>query len=112
VDVKARSVAELSGPKDLDLSGFDSIRAHRDSIVGLRTSSDGQRQLIRLKLNGAGRAVREAAVIDQQIVEGDGRVVLNITGDELYYLAIAGAPTDTRTEPPAEPFVIRQLTLR
>lgn len=112
VDVKARSVAALSGPKDLDLSGFDSIRAHRDSIVGLRTSSDGQRQLVRLKLNGAGRSVREAAVIDQQIVEGDGRVVLNITGDELYYLVIAGAPTGTGTEAPAEPFVIRKLTLR
>jgi hypothetical protein len=113
VDVKARTVAPLTGPKGLDLSGFESIRTHRDSIVGLRTSSEGQRQLVRLTLNGAGRAVREAAVIDQQFAEG--RVALNITGDELYYLAIA-APADTATAPggrtAAEPFVIRHLTLR
>ena len=88
VDVKARTVAALSGPKGMDLTGFDSIRRHRDSIVGLQTASGRQRQLVRLKLNATGRDVREATVMDRQIVEADGRVILNITGDELYDLAI------------------------
>ena len=55
-------------------------------------------------------------MIDRQFVEEDGRVILNVTGDELYYLATstaqAGAApeTDGRTE--AVLFVIRHLTLR
>ena len=116
VDVKARTVVPLSAPKGFDLSGFDSIRTHRDSIVGLQTSSEGRRQLVRLKLNGAGGAVREAAVIDQRIIEGDARVALTITGDELYYLAIAAAPAGAATEAggqtAAVAFVIRRLALR
>ena len=116
VDVKARSVTTLAGPKGLALSGFEAIRMHRDSIVGLQRSSEGALQLVRLTLNATGRAVREAAVIDRQIVEGDGRVVLNITGDELYYLAIAAPPDGVAREagdrPAAVPLVIRRLTLR
>jgi hypothetical protein len=114
-DVKARTVAALSGPKGMDLTGFDAIRTHRDSIVGLQTASGKQRQLVRLKLNATGRNVREVSVMDRQIVEADGRVILNITGDELYYLATAAAPAGAteaggRTE--AVPFVIRHLSLR
>lgn len=115
VDVKARTVAALSGPKGMDLTGFDSIRTYRDSIVGLQTASGTQRQLVRLKLSAAGRGVREASVIDRQIVEADGRVILNITGDELYYLATAAAPagaTEAGSPTVAMPFVIRHLALR
>jgi hypothetical protein len=116
VDVKARKVVPLSAPKSFDLSGFDSIRTHRDSIVGLQTSSEGRRQLVRLKLNGAGGAVREAAVIDQWMIEGDIPVALNITGDELYYLAIAAASADATAEAggqtAAVAFVIRRIALR
>ena len=116
VDLKAGSVTTLEGPKGLDVSGFEAIRMHRDSIVGLQRSSEGALQLVRLTLNTAGRAVREAAVIDRPIVEGDGRVALNITGDELYYLATAASPSGAAPEagdrPAAVPFVIRHLTLR
>jgi hypothetical protein len=116
VDVKARTVAALSGPKGMDLTGFDSIRTYRDSIVGLQTASGRPRQLVRLKLNATGRGVREASVMDRQIVEADGRVILNITGDELYYLAIAAAPSGVATEAggqtAAVAFVIRRLALR
>jgi hypothetical protein len=116
VDVKARSATALAGPKGLVLSGFDAIRMHRDSIVGLQRSADGRLQLVRLKLNTTGLAVREAAVIDRQIVEGDGRVVLTISEDELYYLTIAAPPIGAAREagerPTSVPFVIRHLTLR
>lgn len=116
VDLKARTVTALSGPKSVELTGFESIRTHRDSIVGLQTSSERRRQLVRLKLNTAGRAVRDASVIERQIVEEDGRVILNISGDELYYLAAPATPADTATGAGGRtenvPFVIRHLTLR
>jgi hypothetical protein len=115
VDLKARTITALAGPKGLDLGGFDAIRRHRDSIVGLQRSSAGPLELVRLKLNATGRVVREAAVIERQIVVGDERVALNITGDELYYLIAAqpaGAARDSGDRPAAVPFVIRHLTLR
>ena len=103
-------------PKGMDLTGFDSIRTYRDSIVGLQTASGRPRQLVRLTLNATGRGVREASVMDRQIVEADGRVILNITGDELYYLAIAAAPSGAATEAggqtAAVASVIRRLALR
>ena len=116
VDMKARTVAALGGPKGMDLTGFDSIRAYRDSIVGLQTAAGKPRQLVRLKLNATGRGVREASVMDRPILEADGRVILNISGDELYYLAIAAAPAGAATEAGDQTapvaFVIRRFALR
>ena len=59
--------------------------------------------------------MRDAAVIDRGIVEGDGRVELNITEDELYYLTTAAPPAGAARESgdrAAVAFVIRHLTLR
>jgi hypothetical protein len=115
VDMTARRVTALAGPKGLDLSGFAAIRMHRDSVIGLQASVEGPLQLVRLTLNAAGRTVREAAVIDRQVATGDGRVVLNVTGDDLYYLANAAPPAgaaDVSGRPEVVPLVIRHVTLR
>ena len=53
---------------------------------------------------------------DRPIIEADGRVILNITGDDLYYLAIvaspAGAATEAGDQTAPVAFVIRRLALR
>ena len=116
VDLRSGTIAELDAPKGFDLRRFDMIRAHRDALIGLQTTAAGLRQLVRLNLNAAGRAVREGTVIDPRVSETDGRLSLTITGDELYYLATdaarAGPPPPS--PPPALPeqFVVRRLTLR
>ena len=115
-DLDSRTVAALSAPRGFDLRRFDVIRAHRNALIGLQTTPEGLRQLVRLDLNQAGRAVREGTVIDPRVAETDGRLSLTITGDEVYYLATeaasAGPPPPSNRSSLAERFVIRRLTLR
>jgi hypothetical protein len=115
VDMRSRTVTTLSAPKGFDLQRFETIRAHRDSLIGLQTTSAGARQLVRLRLNPAGRAIREGTVIDPRVAETEGNISLTIRGDELYYLA--SEPVDTPTpspnrSSPAVQIVVRRLVLR
>ncbi len=116
VDLRAGTVAALSAPRGFDVGRFDAIRAHRDVLIGLQTTPAGSRQLVRLTLNAAGRAVTAKAIVDPQVAETDRRVSLTITGDELYYLATdassLGPASSSSLSTLGERFVIRRLTLR
>jgi hypothetical protein len=116
VDLRSGTIAELDAPTGFDLHRFDTIRAHRNALIGLQTTPAGLRQLVRLNLNAAGRVVRKGTVIDPRVSETDGRLSLTITGDELYYLATeaikAGPPPLSSRSTLAEQFVVRRLTLR
>jgi hypothetical protein len=116
VDLRSGTVAELDAPKGFDLQRFDTIRAHRNALIGLQTTPAGLRQLVRLNLNAAGRVVREGTVIDPRVSETDGRLSLTITGDELYYLATeaprVGPPPSANRSTLPEQFVVRRLMLR
>jgi hypothetical protein len=116
VDLRSGTIVELDAPKGFDLQRFDTIRAHRNALIGLQTTPAGLRQLVRLNLNAAGRVVREGTVIDPRVSETDGRLSLTITGDELYYLATeatrAGPPPSSSRSTLAGQFVVRRLTLR
>ena len=116
VDLRSGAVAALTAPTGFDLGRFDAIRAHRDLLIGLQTTREGSRQLVRLTLNAAGRAVTEGTVIDPQVAETDRRVSLAITGDELYYLATdvssLGPVPSSSLFTSGERFVIRRLSLR
>ena len=116
VDLRSGTLAKLDAPRGFDLQRFDTIRAHRDALIGLQTTLSGVRQLVRLNLNAAGRSVREGTVIDPRVSETDGPLSLTITGDELYYLATdaarAGPPPSSNPSTLAEQFVVRRLILR
>jgi hypothetical protein len=116
IDLRSGSVAPLSAPKGFDLQRFDTIRVHRNALIGLQTSDDGSRQLVRLNLNPAGRAVKDGTVIDPRVAGADGRTSLSITGNDLYYLSM-NPRVDAVTGHPASSsnpltFVVRRLTLR
>ncbi len=116
VDLRSGAVAALSAPKGIDLRGFDTICAHRNALIGVQTTPAGSRQLVRLNLNAAGRAVKEWAVIDPRVAEAGGSFSLAISGDELYYLATdavnAGPTPSSNRSPLAKQFVVRRLMLR
>jgi hypothetical protein len=116
VDLRSGIIAKLDAPKGFDLQRFDTIRVHRDALIGLQTTPAGLRQLVRLNLNTAGRVVREGTVIDPRVSETDGRLSLTIDGDVLYYLATeattAGPPPSSSRSTLPEQFVVRRLTLR
>ena len=116
IDLRSGTIAALTAQKGFDLRRFDAIRAHRNALIGLQTTPPGSRQLVRLNLNAAGRAVTEGTVIDPRVSETDGRLSLTITGDELYYLATdaasAGSSPSSNRSALSEQFVVRRLTLR
>jgi hypothetical protein len=108
VDLRTRIAAAVAAPKGLDLRGFETIRAHRNALIGLQTTAAGPKQLVRVELDAAGRAVRRAVVIDPRATEKDDRLSLSISADDLYYLA--GSPSNP--ENPVTQFIVRRLTLR
>jgi hypothetical protein len=116
VDLRSGVIANLDAPRGFDLQRFDTIRVHRNALIGLQTTPAGLRRLVRLNLNTAGRVVREGTVIDPRVSETDGRLSLTIAGDELYYLAteaaVAVPPPSSSPSTLAEQFVVRRLTLR
>jgi hypothetical protein len=115
IDLRSGTMAALDAPKGFRLQRFDTIRAHRNTLIGVQTTPAGARQLVRLTLNAAGRSVREGTVIDPRVSETDGPLTLTITGDELYYLATdAGTPSPPSSNGSTLPeqFVVRRLTLR
>jgi hypothetical protein len=116
VDLRSGIIANLDAPRGFDLQRFDTIRVHRNALIGLQTTPAGLRRLVRLNLNTAGRVVREGTVIDPRVSETDGRLSLTIAGDELYYLAteaaVAVPPPSSSPSTLAEQFVVRRLTLR
>ncbi len=112
LDMRTKMVAAVTAPKGFDLRGFESIRAHRNALIGVQTAAAGPKQLVRLELDAAGRAVRRAVVIDPRATEKNDRLSLSISADDLYYLA-----TDIPATPPGSPtnlenFIVRRLTLR
>ena len=115
VELRSGSVTALSTPRGLDLRGFDALRVHGNTLIGLQTTAAGVRQLVRLTLNTAGRAVRNATVIDARVANTRGLLSLSISGDDLYYLAAdtetVAAPSPAGV-PPANLFVVRRLALR
>ena len=108
VELRARMVTAVSAPKGVDLRGFDAIRAHRNALIGLQTTAAGPKQLVRLELDAAGRAVRREVVIDPRASGKDDHLSLSISADDLYYLAASPA----NAENPATRFIVRRLTLR
>ena len=108
VDLRARMIAAVSAPKGLDLRGFEAIRAHRNALIGLQTTVAGPKQLVRLELDAAGRAVRREVVIDPRATEKDDHLSLSISADDLYYLAAS----PTNPENAVTRFIVRRLTLR
>ena len=115
VDLRAGTIAELGAPMGFDLRRFDVIRVHRSALIGRQTTPAGTRQLVRLTLNAAGRAVREGTVIDPRVSETDGQLSLTITGDDLHSTTVSdGAvlPPPSSRPPLPEQFVVRRLSLR
>jgi hypothetical protein len=58
LDVSTGAVTPLSGPKDVQLTGFERVRWDRDSLIGIQRLPDGIRRVVSIQLARAGgRAV-------------------------------------------------------
>jgi hypothetical protein len=58
LDVATGAVTPLSGPKDVQLTGFERVRWDRDSLIGIQRLPDGTRRVVSIRLaRTGGRAV-------------------------------------------------------
>jgi hypothetical protein len=76
-----RMLAPLAG--NIDLLGFESIRWHRGSIVGVQGRPDGTRRLVRVRLDRSGETAIALDVLDALMPPGSGAT---LAGDDFYYL--------------------------
>lgn len=108
IDLAGRRAAALSAPKDVALDGFERIRWYRNGLIGVQKLADGTRQVVRLQLNGAGRAVASAKVLETGVPAGDGPVFATVANDQFSYL-VGNAPpgASTSTDDRAEVIVYR-----
>jgi hypothetical protein len=94
LDLQSRSATPVSAPGGLVLSGFERIRWHRNSLVGVQTMSDASRALVRLQLNRAGTAITAAALLEPSIAAPSaGPLSLTVSGDDLYYSVMSPSST-------------------
>jgi hypothetical protein len=93
-DLQAKSVTPLTAAAGVDLTGLESVRWHRDAIIGVQKPAGGARRIVRLRLNGSGRAVTSLTVLQAAADDRQGPVFATVSGDELSYI-VAGDPTQS-----------------
>jgi hypothetical protein len=54
LDVATGAVTPLSGPRDVQLTGFERLRWDRDSLIGIQRLPDGTRRVVSIRLSRAG----------------------------------------------------------
>ena len=86
VDLRAKSVAAVAAPKNVSLAGLERIRWSRRALVAVQVDAAGSRQIVRFDLNGQGRTITRATMLEQSIAVA-GRTFVTVSGDELVYLA-------------------------
>jgi hypothetical protein len=90
-DLQAKSLTALTAASTVDLTGLECVRWHRDAIVAVQKPAGGARRVVRLRLNGSGRAVASLTVLQTAADDGPGPVFAAVSGDELSYI-VAGDP--------------------
>jgi hypothetical protein len=86
IDTEARRAAAVKAATGIALAGFDSIRWHRDGLVGSQRQPDRSHGLIRLQFNRDRNTVTAATLIDSPSSSVDDRIISTTSGDDLYYL--------------------------
>jgi hypothetical protein len=107
LDLATRKAALMTGPKGVELGGFERIRWHRGALVGIQKARDGSRQVVRLQLNATGRAVTKATIVDAPVPASDGAVFATVSGDELSYFVSTDEGSSTAESDQTEVIVYR-----
>lgn len=86
VDLRTRAVSPVTAPKTIPLAGFDRLRRHGTGFVGMQTTADGVRRLVRLTLDANGRGVMRLRVIDVMLPVGAASIPMAVCGDTLGFM--------------------------
>ena len=115
VDLRAKSATAVTAPKEVSLAGVERIRWYRRALIAVQVDASGSRRIVRLDLNGRGRAITRATVLEPSRAVA-GRTFITLSGDELIYLAenpegALGGQTSNGASAPSD-FVAYRLKLR
>jgi hypothetical protein len=95
VDLQQRSLREVTAAGGVRLAGFERLRWHRDTLVGIQRLPDGRRGLTVVQLDRAGTRATASRVIDPSL-DGDARSpMLTVVDDDVYYSVVDGTPPST-----------------
>ena len=109
VELQSRTAREVTTSTGVSLAGFERIRWHRSSLVGVQAQPDGSRGLVVLKLDRGGNAVTSGALIDSSL-DGEARsTLLTIVDDDVFYSVFEGAAPGV--EKPSVEVVVKRITL-
>jgi hypothetical protein len=110
LDLQTRNATPVTAPGGLVLTGFERIRWHRNSLVGVQAMPDGSRALVRLQLNRAGTGITAASLLEPSVAApASGPLALTVSGDDLYYSVVdASSPVDAGRMN----VLVRRITLR
>lgn len=98
LDLQQRAARELTAADGVPLTGFERIRWHRNSLVGVQRLPNGRRGLTLVQLDRGGTRATSSRVIDPSLDDGGSSPMLTIVGDDVYYSVIdAAAPTGATT---------------
>lgn len=91
LDLRARSAATMSAPKNASLTGLDQIRWHRTALIGI-ASEAGSTRIVRFELSAGDPSIKRATTIEAS-APLVAHAAVTISGDDLLYLSpvVAGA---------------------
>jgi hypothetical protein len=81
------SASPVKAAGTIDLAGLASIRWHRGSIVGVQRAADGLFQIVRIRLDGAGRRATRMDLLEKNVSMASPSSIA-VTDDELFYLGL------------------------
>jgi hypothetical protein len=117
IDVRAKTATRLAVPKDLSLAGLERIRWYRRALIAIQIDADNSRRIVRLELNGPGRAITRATILEGARPVG-GKTSVTLSGDELIYLTdnptsdAAGRTSTNGTSADPADYIAYRLKLR
>jgi hypothetical protein len=109
LDLRARKVTAVTGPKQMPLGGFERLRRDGAGLVGIQALPDGSRHLVRLTLNATGRTVTRRRVLDVVLSAGVAPIPMAVCGGTAGLLVSEAINTTERT---TTSWTIRRVQLK
>jgi hypothetical protein len=106
LDVSTGAVTPLSGPKDVELTGFERVRWDRDSLIGIQRLADGTRRVVSLRLARTGGRALSMDVIAPDVSMPDPMAA---TLSEHVFYFVTDEPRGSGAEPE---IIVRRAQLR
>jgi hypothetical protein len=106
LDMTTGAVTPLSGPKDVQLTGFERVRWDRDSLIGIQRLPDGTRRVVSIRLARTGGRALSLDVIAPDVSMPDP-MAATLSEHVFYFMTDEPAGTGAGPE-----IIVRRAQLR